>query len=188
MHIFLLGIIIHGLVNYIRGCGLLVATFSYLQLFRSNQAAESANESKRSANGAEDSATSAPRANDLAQHAERLAIYKTLQTFQLRIPTQGPGFSDSELCPIDDAAKMSEFYFPRKDCKALAALVDQASQFNRKYALYQNYRESSQQPEARDTIVLVNHDFNELRRMCKVADEALRVRLRLESSEVGENA
>jgi hypothetical protein len=134
----------------------------------------------RSANSAESSATSAIIANRLAQHNERLAIYKSLQRFNFEIHARGYAIADEVLWAFADAANISEFYYPQKEAKALAEILDAGNKYIAMRDLWKSHKEAGAHEEARAALKSLNKQGSELREMCRKCDEALREHLRLE--------
>jgi hypothetical protein len=162
--------------------GFVISFVAYFQTARSaDAAAASAHHADRSATSAEDSASSARRANDLEQHKDRLTIYKALQKFHMMIAIKGIEFPEDDVWPFGDAANLSEFYYPQKDYLALDAIYCSAMATKEKYFLWLAHKEARDTDGARQALIVANEHLAELRSMCKAADEALRVRLRLES-------
>jgi hypothetical protein len=75
------------------------------------------------------SARAAERANEIAIHAERLRIFKTIRHFQDEIETGGLNFPDAAQVQLIQGAELAEFYFSPNLANALKKLVDQSQDF-----------------------------------------------------------
>ncbi|WP_071360120.1 hypothetical protein [Massilia timonae] len=158
------------LTDGIAGLALLVAILSAVS-------------SGKSADSAESSAASARKANELAQHNERLAIYKSLQKFSFELHARGTELPDTALWEFYDAANISEFYYPQVVAKQLVDIADAANKYLAMRDLWRGYREggASQTESARNALKSLHERGPALRKQCKEADEALRAYLRLEA-------
>lgn len=174
--------IIFGLV----GC--LVALGSYFHTASSanaamnsaHQAARSADSSERAANSAEDAAASARRANVIAQHKDRLDIYKAVQKFHMEVLTRGSRFPDAAIWPFADAANLSEFYFPRAIYLELQAISTLALNTVNLSEEEGDARAQGDRAIANDKTVRLREMYKQLRTMLKAADDNLRGQLRQE--------
>jgi hypothetical protein len=120
--------IIFGLAGIIIALGtyFLTASSANAALNSAHQAKRAADSSERSATSAEDAAASARRANVIAQHKDRLDIYKAVQKFHMEVLTKGSRFPDTAIWPFADAVNLSEFYYPSAQYTALKAIYDLA--------------------------------------------------------------
>jgi len=142
--------------------------------------------SGKSANSAESSAASAIRANYLAQHNERLAIYKSLQKFHLELQIRGTGLPDKALWEFHDAANISEFYYPQGVAQKLTEIADAANKYLAMRDLWKSHQEAGASgfEDARRALKVLHEQAPKLRQMCKECDEVLREFLRLEPKDV----
>ncbi len=154
-----------------------------LALFVSLLAAISAS---KSANHAESSAESAIIANRLAQHNERLNIYKSLQKFHLELLTKGDTLLDASLWPFNDAANISEFYYPQAVASSLVDIADAANKYLAMRDYWRHKKEDGELAAAREALKSLHEQGAALRQKCTDCDEALREHLRLERKESDE--
>jgi hypothetical protein len=141
----------------------------------------SAVSASNSANSSERSADSAALANHLAQHNERLTIYKSLQKFNFELHSKGNTLPDEALWSFFDAANISEFYYPQRVSKDLLDIADAANRYLAMRDLWKSYREPpADLDKARAALVSLNEQGAVLRKMCKECDESLRAFLRME--------
>lgn len=135
----------------------------------------------KSANHAESSAESAIIANRLAQHNERLAIYKSLQKFNFELLTKGNTLQDSALWQFSDAVNISEFYYPQTEAKALEEIANVANRYLAMRDHWKAKQENGEFPEAQAALKELNAQSKALREKCAACDGSLRQHLRLEA-------
>lgn len=140
--------------------------------------------SERSASSAESSAASADRANQIAQHKDRLDIYKAVQKFHLEVLTKGPRFPDTVIWPFADVANLSEFYYPRALYTELQAIYELALNTVNMSEDEQADRAAGQRARANDKAVRLREMYKELRTRLKATDGSLRAQLRQEPLEL----
>lgn len=165
--------------------GTIVAFASYFVSYRSaDKAGEAVHEARRAADSAQDSAESARRANDIAQHAQRLEIYKALQQFHMSVLTKAANFPEADIWPFFNAVNLSEFYFPHDVYAKLTALVDQAMTVKAAYSLFEMHRDNHAQQQTSAAILTANSETKRLRDLLAESDLALRSHLRLQPAAV----
>lgn len=140
--------------------------------------------SERSASSSESSAASAERANHIAQHKDRLDIYKAVQRFHLEVLTKGSRFPDTVIWPFADAANLSEFYYPRALYIELQAIYELALNTVNMSENEQADRAAGERASANDKAVRLREMFKELRTRLKATDDCLRAQLRQEPLEL----
>jgi hypothetical protein len=140
--------------------------------------------SERSASSAESSAASAERANHIAQHKDRLEIYKAVQKFHMEVLIKGSRFPDTVIWPFADAANLSEFYYPRTLYTELQAIYELALKTVNMSENEQSDRAAGERPSANDKAVRLRKMHEELRTRLKASDDSLRAQLRQEPLEL----
>lgn len=134
----------------------------------------------RSASSAESSAESAIYANHLAQHNERLAIYKALHKFHMELQTQGSLLQDARLWEFAPMANISEFYFPQAVAADLEQIVQAANEYLAMRNLWKTHQEGGSAEAARNALLSTNAIGARLRGKCAKCEDDLRGFLRLE--------
>lgn len=145
----------------------------------------SAISASNAAGSAESSAESAIRANDIAQHNERLAIYKALQKFNFELQRYGNTLPDSSLWAFADAANISEFYYPQSVAQDLLNIADAAHKYLTVRDEWAGHQEAGavDRDKVRQALASLNKQGGDLRKMCKECDESLRAHLRKEQKD-----
>lgn len=135
----------------------------------------------KSASHAESSAASAILANHLAQHNERLALYKSLQKFHFELQIRAHQLPDAVLWAFSDAAKISEFYFPEDVAQRLVNISDKANKYLAMCELWRDYCAGgvSEANSARVALESAQEQGRVLRSKCEECDDAMRVHLRM---------
>lgn len=138
--------------------------------------------SDRSANSAESAAQSAIHANNLAQHNERLAIYKSLQKFHLELQIRFDSLPESALLEFHDAVNISEFYYPQDVSDQLMMIILQANDFLAMRNRCKDYATSGsiELESLNRGLQTLQKQGKNLRELCKKCDEDLRKHLRVE--------
>ncbi len=177
--------IIFGLLGFFIALGTYFHTASSANaaLNSAHQSTRAADSSERSAISAEDAAASARRANLIAQHRDRLDIYKAVQKFHMEVLTRGPRFPDTAIWPFADAANLSEFYYPRALYIALQAISDLALNTVNMSEDEEADRAAGERASANDKAERLREMYKELRTKLKAADDSLRAQLRQEPLE-----
>lgn len=125
------------------------------------------------------SARAAQRANELAQHNERLMIFKGLHAFNMAIQKQGVAFSDADIGKFSEYVTLSEFYFSPSLYKSMDDIVSSAGAIVNQHIVWRGLCEAKN-PTAQKVRKKLGEEFIALVAQCNKVEADIKSNLRLE--------